>query len=98
MLTAATEHPRVHFRVEEYASQVALVAAGLCVGVLPRLGRPPLPGTVRVVPLRGPAPTRRFLAVFRRTTARRPAIHRLIEELRHTLTHAATDGRFSRHP
>ena len=98
MLTAATEHPRVHFRVEEYASQVALVAAGLCVGVLPRLGRPPLPGAVRVVPLRGPAPTRRFIAVFRRTTARRPAIQRLVEELTHQLTHAATDGRFSRHP
>lgn len=37
MLTAATENPRVHFRAEEYASQVAQVAAGLCVGVLPRL-------------------------------------------------------------
>jgi molybdate transport repressor ModE-like protein len=82
MLTAATENPRVHFRVEEYASQVALVGAGLCVGVLPRLGRPVLPETVRVVPLRGSAPIRRFIAVFRETTARRPAIQRLIDELR----------------
>jgi len=40
--------PRVHFRAEEYTSQFALVAAGLGVGVLPRLGRPPLPDTVRV--------------------------------------------------
>ena len=40
MLGAATEHPRVDFRAEEYASQLALVSAGLCVAVLPRLGRP----------------------------------------------------------
>ena len=71
MLGAATEHPRVDFRAEEYASQLALVAAGLCVAVLPRLGRPALPDTVRVVPLRGPVPTRRFLAVHRASTSRR---------------------------
>jgi DNA-binding transcriptional LysR family regulator len=82
----------VHFRVEEYASQIALVGAGLCIGVLPRLGRPPLPETVRVIPLRGPTPTRRFIAVYRRTSERRPAIRRLIEELEHQLTHSATDA------
>lgn len=79
MLHAATEHPRVDFRAEEYASQVELVAAGLCVAVLPRLGRPALPDTVRVVGLRGPVPTRRFLAVFRDATSRRPAIRRLVQ-------------------
>lgn len=81
MLNAATENPRVHFRAEEYASQVELVAAGLCVGVLPRLGRPALPDTVRIVPLRGPVPTRRFLAAYRKTSSRRPAIRRLIQAL-----------------
>lgn len=81
MLNAATEHPRVHFRVEEYASQVELISAELCVGVLPRLGRPPLPDTVRIIPLRGPVPTRRFLATYRKSTSRRPAIRRLIEAL-----------------
>lgn len=82
MLNAATDNPRVHFRAEEYASQVELVSAGLCVGVLPRLGRPALPDTVRVVPLRGPVPTRRFLAVYRKTTSRRPAIGRLIQAVK----------------
>lgn len=82
MLNSATEHPRVSFRAEEYASQVELVAAGLCVGVLPRLGRPALPDTVRVIQLRGPVPTRRFLAVYRTRTSRRPAIRRLIQALR----------------
>src|SRR6478735_5260546 len=79
MLGAATEHPRVDFRAEEYASQLALVSAGLCVAVLPRLGRPALPDTVRVVALRGPVPTRRFLAVHRASTSRRPAVGRLVE-------------------
>lgn len=82
MLRAHTEHPRMDFRAEEYASQVALVGAELCVCLLPRHGRPPLPDSVRVVPLRGPAPTRRFIAVYRSTTTRRPAVHRLIAELR----------------
>lgn len=81
MLSASTENPRVYFRAEEYASQVALVAAGLCVGVLPRLGRPDLPDTVRVIRLRGPVPTRRFMAVCRRPTSRRPAISRLIQTI-----------------
>lgn len=82
MLNAATENPRVDFRAEEYASQVELVSAGLCVGVLPRLGRPALPETVRVVRIRGPVPTRRFLAVHRTRTSRRPAIRRLVQALR----------------
>ncbi len=82
MLNAATEHPRVYFRAEEYASQVELISAALCVGVLPRLGRPALPDTVRIVPLRGPVPTRRFLAIYRRSTSRRPAITRFIQALK----------------
>lgn len=81
MLRASTEHPRVSFRAEEYASQVALVSAGLCVAVLPRLGRPALPDTVRVIALRGPVPTRRFMAVHRSATSRRPAIRRLVQAL-----------------
>ena len=81
MLNASTENPGVNFRAEEYASQVALVSAGLCVAVLPRLGRPDLPESVRVIPLRGPVPTRRFMAVYRTPTSRRPAIRRLIEAL-----------------
>ncbi|MBS2938635.1 LysR family transcriptional regulator [Nocardioides sp. J2M5] len=82
MLRSASPSPRVDFRVEEYASQVALVAAGLCVAVLPRIGRPPLPDSVRVVPLEGPVPTRRFWAVSRTATSRRPAVTRLVEALR----------------
>jgi molybdate transport repressor ModE-like protein len=85
MLTAATPNPRLHYRAEEYASQVALVEAGLCLAVLPRLGRPPLPNTVRVLPLHGPIPTRRFIAAFRKTSTRRPAIRRLTQQLQQQL-------------
>lgn len=92
MLNAATDAPRVHFRAEEYASQVALVSAGLCLGVLPRLGRPTLPETVRVVNLTGPVPTRRFMVAYRRTTTRRLAIARLIQELRTQATEGLSTG------
>ena len=92
MLSAATDNPRVYFRAEEYASQVELVSAGLCVGVLPRLGRPALPDTVRVVQLRGPVPTRRFLAVYRKTTSRRPAIRRLVEALKSQVSSESPRG------
>jgi molybdate transport repressor ModE-like protein len=81
MLSASSDAPQVHYRAEEYASQLELVAAGLCVAVLPRVGRPTLPDSVRVVPLKGPVPTRRFIAAHRTTTTRRPAIKRLVEEL-----------------
>lgn len=85
-LRAHAGRPRLNYYVEEYASQVALVAAGLCVCVLPRLGRTPLPDTVRVVGLHGSmVPTRRFIAVHRHTPHRRPAIQRFIDEVRHQL-------------
>jgi len=91
MLHERNENPRIAFRVEEYASQVALVGAGLCVSVLPRLGRPRLPDTVRTVPLTGPVPIRRFIALYRQTSAPRPAIHRLVEEMRRQLARGEND-------
>lgn len=88
MLRSATTHPRVDYRAEEYASQVSLVAAGLCVALLPRIGRPALPDSVRVVPVAGAIPTRRFVVLSRRTTERRPAVKRLVDELRRQLERA----------
>lgn len=89
MLNAATDNPRVHFRAEEYASQVELVASGLCIAILPRLGRPILPETVQVIPLNGAVPTRRLYVVTRRTTTRRPAVALLLRELRLQVAAAA---------
>ncbi len=65
--------PDLAHRVGEYETQVALLAGGIGVGLLPRLGRGALPPTVRAVPLH-PTPTRRLFAVWRAKASRRPAI------------------------
>jgi DNA-binding transcriptional LysR family regulator len=65
--------PNVAYSVAEYQTQLAMLARGIGIGLLPRLGRGPIPDGVVVVPLQ-PAPSRRLYAVWRTTTARRPAI------------------------
>jgi DNA-binding transcriptional LysR family regulator len=65
--------PEIAFSVAEYQTQVAMLARGIGIGLLPRLGRGALPDGVVVVPLQ-PAPSRRLYAVWRTTTSRRPAI------------------------
>ncbi|GAA2580724.1 LysR family transcriptional regulator [Streptomyces tubercidicus] len=73
--------PDIAYQVDEYASQVTLLAAGLGVTMLPRLGRAPLPPTVRVIPMQ-PAPSRQLSAVWRSQADRRPAIHATLAALR----------------
>jgi DNA-binding transcriptional LysR family regulator len=65
--------PRVQHTAHEYATQLALVAAGLGAAVLPRLGRGPVPAGVRVV---GVTPTlhRHVYAIWRADASRRTAI------------------------
>lgn len=65
--------PDVTYSVAEYQTQLAMLARGIGIGLLPRLGRGPLPEGVVAVPLQ-PAPSRRLFAVWRTATARRPAI------------------------
>ncbi|HET6298148.1 MAG TPA: LysR family transcriptional regulator [Kribbella sp.] len=65
--------PEVAYSVAEYQTQLAMLARGIGIGLLPRLGRGPLPDGVVAVPLH-PAPSRRLYAVWRTATARRPAI------------------------
>jgi len=59
--------------VAEYASQIAMVGAGLGVALVPRMGRGVVPDTVRVLPVE-PAPTRQVYAVWRAATGTRPAL------------------------
>jgi DNA-binding transcriptional LysR family regulator len=73
--------PRVVHHVGEFQTQLALVAAGLGVCVLPRLGREPLPGDVRIVGVR-PGLSRQVFAVWRADAARRPAIRAVVAALR----------------
>jgi DNA-binding transcriptional LysR family regulator len=71
----------VAYSVAEYQTQLAMLAQGIGIGLLPRLGRGPLPAGVVAVPLQ-PAPSRRLYAVWRTATARRPAIAATLAALR----------------
>jgi DNA-binding transcriptional LysR family regulator len=65
--------PRVRHTASEHSTQLALVAAGLGAAVIPRLGREPAPVSVRFVPV-APAPVRCVFALWRASSAHRPAV------------------------
>ncbi|MFE9254692.1 LysR substrate-binding domain-containing protein [Streptomyces sp. NPDC006879] len=95
---AAGHEPELVHIAEENHTMQALVAAGLGIAVLPRLGRGTLPADVVAVDL-APAPMRRLYAVWRSGAARRPAITEAARVLRehwpdvaHAPTGAATPG------
>ena len=66
---------------EEHATQLALVAAGLGVCVIPRLGRDPLPRGVCIVAVR-PTLRRHVYALWRAASTRRRAIGVTVEAFR----------------
>jgi DNA-binding transcriptional LysR family regulator len=78
--TDGTE-PRILHTASEHSTQLALVAAGLGTALIPRLGREPAPPSIRFVPL-DPLPTRRIFALWRASSAARPAISATIDALR----------------
>jgi len=65
----------------EHETQLALVAAGLGVAIMPTLGLGPLPDGVRLLPLR-PAFGRDVHVLTRENTQRRPAIRATVAALR----------------
>ncbi|WP_322985147.1 LysR family transcriptional regulator [Streptomyces sp. S584] len=80
-LRAAGYEPDIRHRAEENHTQPALVAAGLGVAMIPRVGRGPLPPCVVAVRL-DPVPVRRLYALWRTEAARRPAIIAAVSALR----------------
>ena len=64
----------------EHSTQLALVAAGMGVAIIPRLGREPVPDTVRVIEVR-PRLSRQVYALWRASAARRPAVGAVVEAL-----------------
>ncbi|MFD7014094.1 LysR family transcriptional regulator [Streptomyces sp. NPDC059928] len=72
--------PRIAHVAREHATQLALVEAGLGVGIAPRLGRGPVPDGVRVVPVRD-AMSRHVYAVWRADADRRPSIRAAVDAL-----------------
>ncbi|SDG33945.1 DNA-binding transcriptional regulator, LysR family [Lentzea fradiae] len=78
---AAGIEPVVAYRISEYRTQMALLAKGIGVALIPRLGRGEVPEGVVAVPLR-PTPTRRLYAVWRTQASRRPAITATLDVIR----------------
>ncbi|RPE32400.1 LysR family transcriptional regulator [Kitasatospora cineracea] len=76
------EEPDVAHRVGEFQTQLALIAAGLGLGLIPRLGRGPLPPGIAARPVT-PEPVRRVHALWRTQTSRRPAVTATLTALRH---------------
>lgn len=72
--------PRITHTAGEYATQLALVAAGLGACILPRLGRGPIPAGVSVVPTE-PALRRHVYAAWRTHATRKTAIRAAVEQL-----------------
>ncbi|MYW65932.1 LysR family transcriptional regulator [Streptomyces sp. SID8379] len=80
-MRSAGFEPEIVHRADENPTLVALVAAGLGVAVIPRLGRGALPGGVVAVGL-DPMPRRRLYALWRGGSSRRPAIVATVDALR----------------
>lgn len=72
--------PRIAHTAMEFDSHLAMVAAGLGIALVPRLGRQPLTGVV-AVSAHDPVPTRDVVAVHRRTMAASPAVSAVLEAL-----------------
>ncbi|MFJ3577119.1 LysR family transcriptional regulator [Streptomyces rubiginosohelvolus] len=87
-LRTAGYEPDIRHRAEENHTQLALVAAGLGIAMMPRLGRGPLPDGVVAVRL-DPVPERRLYTLWRTEAARRPAITAAVDALR---AHGAAAG------
>lgn len=76
--------PRIVHVSMEFDSHLALVAAGLGVALVPRLGRAPLAPDVVAVEVADPVPTRLVDALHRRTMADSPAVQAVLEALAQT--------------
>ncbi|MFF7021141.1 LysR family transcriptional regulator [Streptomyces klenkii] len=79
-LRADGHEPDLAYQAAENHTHIALVAAGLGIALMPRLGRGPLPEGVRAVPL-DPVPVRRLSVLWRTGAARRPAITETVRTL-----------------
>jgi DNA-binding transcriptional LysR family regulator len=71
----------VQFAVREFPTQLALIASGLAIGLVPRMGRTPLPEGVLAIPTDPPL-ARRVYAAIRSASAPRPGIQAVLGALR----------------
>ncbi|MET3960690.1 DNA-binding transcriptional LysR family regulator [Marmoricola sp. OAE513] len=73
--------PRIEHVSMEFESHLALVAAGLGIALIPRLGRGPLPEGTSAVRVREPVPSRQTIAIWRRSQDSSPAVRAVVEAL-----------------
>ena len=78
---AAGFTPGFAHRSLDYYAMMALVAAGLGVALVPRLGQAVVPPGVVVRPLAGPVPARHVFAATRAGSARRPTVAAVLDAL-----------------
>ncbi|MET8508007.1 LysR family transcriptional regulator [Streptomyces sp. NPDC004787] len=90
-LRATGYEPLIAHQAEENHTQVALVAAGLGIALVPRLGRGALPPEVVALRL-DPIPVRRLWALWRTGAARRPAITETVRTLQEVWPGIAASG------
>ncbi len=72
--------PDVRHTAEEHQTQLAMVAAGLGIAVMPRLGRGPVGDEIRLLELR-PGFTRRVFLIWRTLAGARPAITATVDAI-----------------
>jgi DNA-binding transcriptional LysR family regulator len=77
----APEEPDVRHLVDDFATQLSLVATGEVIALIPRLARPPLGEDLVARPLRRP-PKREVYAAWRRSAGASPAIRALLAVIR----------------
>lgn len=76
----APEEPDVRHLVDDFATQLSLVASGEVIALIPRLARPPLGEDLVALPLRR-QPKREVHAAWRRSADASPAIRAVLAEL-----------------
>jgi DNA-binding transcriptional LysR family regulator len=79
-LVRSLSSARIAHTAAEHPTQIALVAAGLGVAIIPHLGRESTSAAVRFVPLTD-APYRRVFAVWRSTSSARPSLGGVVDAL-----------------
>lgn len=83
MFAGHPRRPDVAYWSAEFATHIALVASGLAVALVPRMGRTSLPNGVVAVPVRDPVPTRQIFVIRRATMASSVALQRITDEIAH---------------
>jgi DNA-binding transcriptional LysR family regulator len=76
----APTEPDVRHLVDDFATQLSLVASGQVIALIPRLARPPLGEGLLARPVRRP-PKREVRAAWRRSAEASPAIRAVLAEL-----------------